>query len=106
MADLALTLEDAEFDDDIAYHAAMWGIGGNPTTSPVPRVAKHAWKDDNASFTVMAVQTTSLSNEPGYDECPVDSENGGYGSVVFPCHTTANISDEIKASMQIVRGNE
>ncbi|KAL3661144.1 hypothetical protein V7S43_013753 [Phytophthora oleae] len=95
-----------EFDDDVTYHAAMWGIGGNPSTAPVPRVAKHAWTDQNVSYVVMAVHTVSLANEPGYGECAESSENGAYGSLVFPCHTTANITDEVKAEMQNVTGGD
>ncbi|KAG1704897.1 hypothetical protein DVH05_004925 [Phytophthora capsici] len=95
-----------EFDDDVTYHAAMWGIGGNPSTAPVPRVAKHAWTDQNVSYVVMAVHTVALTNEPGYGECAKSSENGGYGSLVFPCRTTANITDEVKAEMQDVTGSD
>ncbi|KAK1937101.1 putative serine/threonine-protein kinase drkA [Phytophthora citrophthora] len=95
-----------EFEDDVTYHAAMWGIGGNPSTAPVPRVAKHSWTDQNVSYVVMAVHTVSLTNEPGYGECAKSTENGAYGSLVFPCHTTANITDEVKAEMQVVTGSD
>jgi len=84
----------------------MWAIGGNPSTAPVPRVAKHAWDDQNVSYVVMAVHTVSLANEPSYGECPSDAENGGYGAVAFPCYRTNDITDEVQAEMQAVTGSD
>jgi mitogen-activated protein kinase kinase kinase 7 len=95
-----------EFDDDLSYNAAMWGVGGNPATAPVPRMAKHAWEDENQSYVVMALHTVDLDNEPGYGECAASSQNGGYGSVVFPCRTTANLTAENEAEMRSVNGSD
>ncbi|KAG6608780.1 TKL/DRK protein kinase [Phytophthora cinnamomi] len=97
-----------EFEDDNSYHAAMWSTGGNPATAPTPRVSKHVWFDQgaNVSYAIMAVHTVSIENEPSYSVCPAGYENGGYGSVIFPCRTTANITDEDKAEMQVVQGSD
>ncbi|KAG7390206.1 hypothetical protein PHYBOEH_007080 [Phytophthora boehmeriae] len=97
-----------EFDDDISSHLPMWGIGGNPNGAPEPRLVRHAWTDggNNNSYVVMAVHTVTLDDEPAYDVCPSSSDNEGYGSVVFPCRPTSNLTDEIKADMKVVTGTK
>ncbi|KAL4124217.1 hypothetical protein PRIC2_010054 [Phytophthora ramorum] len=86
-----------EFKDDVSYNAAMWAIGGRASMVPKPRVAKHDWVDGE-HYVVMAVHTLSSDqDEPGYDSCPsTSSESAGYGSVVFPCQTTANFTSDLE----------
>ncbi|KAG6582963.1 TKL protein kinase [Phytophthora cinnamomi] len=95
-----------EFDDDQTYNAAMWGVGGDPAAAPSLRVAKHDWVDNNTHYVVMALHTVSMSNEPGWDACPDASMNGGYGSLVFPCRTTANLTAANEADKKEVQGSQ
>ncbi|RLN58290.1 hypothetical protein BBJ28_00025368 [Nothophytophthora sp. Chile5] len=85
----------------------MWATGGNPNAVPMPRVARHWWTDtgSNISYVVTAVHTLALDDEPAYDNCAVSTQNGGYGSLVLPCHTKANISAAIEKDMQTVEGS-
>ncbi|KAG6577867.1 uncharacterized protein IUM83_16768 [Phytophthora cinnamomi] len=94
-----------EFADDQTYHAAMWGIGGDPNSAPSLRMAKHDWVDNNTHYIVMALHTVGINSEPGWDACPSNSENGGYGSLVFPCRTTANLTAADEAAMKGVEGS-
>ncbi|RLN58291.1 hypothetical protein BBJ28_00025367 [Nothophytophthora sp. Chile5] len=85
----------------------MWATGGNPNAVPMPRLGKHAWTDtgSNISYVVVAMHTLDLDEEPAYGECASPTQNGGYGSLVLPCHTTANISDAIEQEKQAVEGS-
>jgi mitogen-activated protein kinase kinase kinase 7 len=96
-----------DFEDDGKLHLAMWMTGGNPEVIPTPRVLKHMWKDAGSgeSFTVFAIHTVDAEHEAAYDECPTKSQNGGYGSLVLPCYTDANISDAVRAAMEPVQGS-
>ncbi|GMF30931.1 unnamed protein product [Phytophthora fragariaefolia] len=95
------------FDDNRDIHAAMWVTGGNPVVIPTPRVRKHQWKDerDHGSYTVFAVHTLDFDDEPAWDFCAESNDNGGYGSLVLPCFTTANISEDIRNAMEEVQGS-
>ncbi|KAG3091213.1 hypothetical protein PC121_g3906 [Phytophthora cactorum] len=53
----------------------------------------------------MVLHTVTSDNEPGWDGCPTSNMNGGYGSLVFPCRTTANITAENKEQMKDVTGS-
>ncbi|KAL4094870.1 hypothetical protein PRIC1_010521 [Phytophthora ramorum] len=65
-----------EFKDDVSYNAAMWAIGGRAS---------------------MCIPSAPIKDEPGYDSCPsTSSESAGYGSVVFPCQTTANFTSDLE----------
>ncbi|KAG3152806.1 hypothetical protein C6341_g16153 [Phytophthora cactorum] len=95
-----------DFVDETGIHAAMWVTGGNPVVIPTPRVNKHAWTDQNdqKDYVVFAVHTIHLDYEPAWDFCPTPKQNDGYGSLVLPCHTTANITAEIDSLKQEVTG--
>ncbi|KAG7390207.1 hypothetical protein PHYBOEH_007081 [Phytophthora boehmeriae] len=95
-----------DFDDSSDPHLAMWMTGGNPVVIPTPRVAKHIWKDksNNVSYSVSAIHTLDLDVEQTYHECAAD-QNGGYGSLVLPCHTTADISTSMTNEKQEVQGS-
>ncbi|GMF26409.1 unnamed protein product [Phytophthora fragariaefolia] len=95
-----------EFVDDETYHAAMWGIGGDPESIPSLRMAKHDWHENTTHYVVMALHTVSIDNEPGWNVCPSSSQNGGYGSLVFPCRTTANLTAANQADMKSVKGSQ
>ncbi|KAG3249816.1 hypothetical protein PI124_g5534 [Phytophthora idaei] len=94
-----------DFDDGGSYHAAMWGIGGNSESAPTLRMVKHEWDQDGNSYEIMVLHTVTSDNEPGWDGCPTSNMNGGYGSLVFPCRTTANITAENKEQMKDVTGS-
>ncbi|OWZ24129.1 TKL protein kinase [Phytophthora megakarya] len=95
------------FVDNVEIHLAMWVTGGNPEVVPTPRVRRHAWNDslDHNSYVVYAIHTVELDVEPAWNECAIASENDGYGSLVLPCITTANISAELNDSKQEVTGS-
>ncbi|KAG7389588.1 hypothetical protein PHYBOEH_007406 [Phytophthora boehmeriae] len=86
-----------DFEDRSDPHLAMWMTGGNPEVIPTPSVTKHIWKDksNNVSYSVPAIHTLELDIEPAYGECAKD-QNGGYGSLVLPCHSAAepNLSEK------------
>ncbi|RLN90430.1 hypothetical protein BBJ28_00004520 [Nothophytophthora sp. Chile5] len=97
-----------DFVDGATIHAAMWSTGGDPDVVPTPRVSVHAWKDKSSdiSYTVFAVHTLTTDNEPAYDNCPAKTQNGGgYGSLILPCYTTANITAAIASEKQEVEGS-
>ncbi|ETN02586.1 TKL protein kinase [Phytophthora nicotianae INRA-310] len=96
-----------DFEDETDIHAAMWVTGGDPEVVPTLRVNKHEWKDmhDNNSYIVFAVHTIDQNGEPAWDQCAKANQNNGYGSLVLPCHTTANITAEINSSKQEVTGS-
>ncbi|KAG7384801.1 hypothetical protein PHYPSEUDO_002187 [Phytophthora pseudosyringae] len=96
-----------DFDDKSDIHAAMWVTGGHPVDVPTPLVRKHEWKDqrDKNSYIVFAVHTLDLDDEPAWDACPDPAQNGGYGSLVLPCFTTANISKTTTEEMAQVEGS-
>ncbi|KAE9208528.1 hypothetical protein PF004_g16733 [Phytophthora fragariae] len=96
-----------DFVQTIEIHLAMWVTGGNPTVVPTPRIYKHAWNDslDHNSYVVFAVHTVKLEFEPAWNECATADQNEGYGSLVLPCHTTANISNFIDDAKQEVQGS-
>ncbi|KAJ8571757.1 hypothetical protein ON010_g5075 [Phytophthora cinnamomi] len=88
-----------DFTDKSGIHLALWMTGGNPKVVPAPTVRKHVWTDDSSGiqYNVVAVHTLDLDDEPAYDECPEKSQNGGYGSLVLPCYTTADVSGAINS---------
>ncbi|GMF30937.1 unnamed protein product [Phytophthora fragariaefolia] len=97
-------------EDFVQYqdiHLAMWVTGGNPDVVPTPRIWRHAWNDsgDHNSYVVFAMHTVDLDDEPAWDACATDNQNDGYGSLVLPCHTTANISNYINDTMEEVQGS-
>ncbi|GMF36507.1 unnamed protein product [Phytophthora fragariaefolia] len=94
-----------EFDDSLDYNAAMWGVGGDPEGTPTLRMSKHDWTDNGTHYVVMALHTVAMSQEPGWDECP-SSKNGGYGSLVFPCRTSANLTAANEAERKAVEGSQ
>uniref|UniRef100_H3H2F7 Protein kinase domain-containing protein n=1 Tax=Phytophthora ramorum TaxID=164328 RepID=H3H2F7_PHYRM len=98
-----------DFEDPENIHASMWVTGGDPKAVPVPRVRKHEWIDGSSgsviNYTVLAVHTVDIDNEPGWGECPTDAQNGGYGSLVLSCHSTAETSDEVMNEKQEVEGS-
>ncbi|KAJ8514156.1 hypothetical protein ON010_g18729 [Phytophthora cinnamomi] len=79
-----------DFVQTIDIHMAMWVTGGNPKVVPTPQIYKHAWNDslDHNSYV-----------------CATADQNGGYGSLVLPCHTTANISNFVNDTKQEVQGS-
>ncbi|KAE9324053.1 hypothetical protein PF008_g17205 [Phytophthora fragariae] len=95
-----------DFTDDQTYNAAMWGIGGNPVSASTLRMAKHDWWENGKThYVVMALHTVSMANEPGWDGCP-ESLNAGFGSLVFPCRSTANMTAENEADKKEVEGSQ
>ncbi|KAE9017319.1 hypothetical protein PF010_g7107 [Phytophthora fragariae] len=96
-----------DFTDKSDIHLAMWETGGNPEVVPAPTVRKHAWTDESSGvqYNVVAVHTLELDDEPAYDECASSSQNGGYGSLVLPCYTTADVPDAIKSARESVQGS-
>ncbi|KAG1697960.1 hypothetical protein DVH05_015444 [Phytophthora capsici] len=98
-----------DFDDDGAFHLAMWMTGGNPKVVPIPLVRKHSWVDNgsNISYEVAAVHTVESEQEATYGECPTAKKNGGYGSLVLPCYLQSDISEKegIKNAMIKVQGS-
>ncbi|KAG7382243.1 hypothetical protein PHYPSEUDO_005085 [Phytophthora pseudosyringae] len=96
-----------DFVEGDEMHLAMWMTGGDPHVIPMPRIRKHAWTDDysNVSYTVVAVHTVGLDDEAAYGQCPTKKQNGGYGSLVLPCYTTANVSDGVRHAMEDVQGS-
>ncbi|EGZ11205.1 hypothetical protein PHYSODRAFT_337950 [Phytophthora sojae] len=64
-----------DFDDSSNPNTAMWGIGGDP------------------------------EDEPSYNTCATSDENGGFGSLVFPCYLARNASDAIISKRQQVNGS-
>ncbi|EEY67489.1 protein kinase [Phytophthora infestans T30-4] len=95
-----------DFASDGSYHAAMWSIGGNSESAPTLRMIKHQWDDQGAKYEIMALHTVTSENEPGWEACPTSTMNGGYGSLVFPCWTTDNITAENEKQMKNVTGSQ
>ncbi|GMF30932.1 unnamed protein product [Phytophthora fragariaefolia] len=95
-----------DFTEDKEIHLAMWMTGGNPDVIPTPHIRKHAWVEQstNVSYTVFAVHTLELSEEHVYNSCPDETQNGGYGSLVLPCYTNADITARIAAVKEEVVG--
>ncbi|ETO65892.1 TKL/DRK protein kinase [Phytophthora nicotianae P1976] len=95
-----------DFEESESLHLAMWMTGGNPKVIPTPQIRKHSWKDDysNVSYVVVAVHTVLGNDEAAYGECP-KTGNGGYGSLVLPCYTTVNITEEVRDAMVTVEGS-
>ncbi|KAG2853005.1 hypothetical protein PC118_g14362 [Phytophthora cactorum] len=96
-----------DFVDSSDIHAAMWVTGGNPLVVPTPHILKHEWKDqrDKNSYIVFAIHTLDLDDEPAWNTCPDPAQNDGYGSLVLPCFTTANITSATKTKMKEVEGS-
>ncbi|EGZ24095.1 hypothetical protein PHYSODRAFT_325252 [Phytophthora sojae] len=96
-----------DFEDNDEIHAAMWVTGGNPAEVPTLKVRKHEWKDerDGNSYVVFAVHTLELADEPSWNSCALATQNDGYGSLVLPCYTTANITEGIKNDMEQTKGS-
>ncbi|EGZ24096.1 hypothetical protein PHYSODRAFT_483581 [Phytophthora sojae] len=96
-----------DFVQTVEIHLAMWVTGGNPTVVPTPRIYKHAWNDslDHNSYVVFAIHSVDLDAEPAWNACARADQNDGYGSLVVPCHNTANISNFIDDSKQEVQGS-
>ncbi|KAF4032469.1 Protein tyrosine kinase [Phytophthora infestans] len=95
-----------DFASDGSYHAAMWSIGGNSESASTLRMYKHQWDDQGAKYEIMALHTVTSENEPGWEACPISTMNGGYGSLVFPCWTTDNITAENEKQMKNVMGSQ
>ncbi|GMF36269.1 unnamed protein product [Phytophthora lilii] len=91
-----------EFLNDFTFNSAMWSTGGSTETIPLLRLVKHLWSDGNTSHTVFAIHTLAIEDEAAYGKCPSTSENGGYGSLVVPCASTADLSG---ATMTTVKGS-
>ncbi|EGZ11236.1 hypothetical protein PHYSODRAFT_519978 [Phytophthora sojae] len=96
-----------DFSDTSDAHTSIWVTRGKSDAIPTPRVRKHAWTShfDNNSYGVFAVHMIDQIYEPAWNECARADQNGGFGSLVLPCRTTANISLEIKTGMQQVQGS-
>ncbi|KAG6583154.1 TKL protein kinase [Phytophthora cinnamomi] len=96
-----------DFDDSSNPNTAMWEIGGDPDAVPAPWITKHTWRDYSTgdSYKVPAIHTMDLNDEPSYNTCAASDQNGGYGSLVFPCYLTSNASDTIKSEKQQVNGS-
>ncbi|KAL3660803.1 hypothetical protein V7S43_014205 [Phytophthora oleae] len=94
-----------EFDGDIAYNVAMWGVGGKTASAPTIRMARHAWDDYGAHYVVMALHTVTVPNEPSWNACSTSTTNDGYGSLMFPCRTTSNLTAINEQEMKNVTGS-
>nr|KAE8934611.1 hypothetical protein PF009_g15405 [Phytophthora fragariae] len=96
-----------DFDDTSNPNTAMWAVGGNPEVVPAPLVTKHTWRDRSSghSFKVPAIHTVDLQDEASYNTCAASNQNGGYGSLVFPCYLTSNASDTVNNEKQQVHGS-
>ncbi|EGZ11209.1 hypothetical protein PHYSODRAFT_520885 [Phytophthora sojae] len=96
-----------EFTDGKDYNAAMWGTGGNPSAAPSLRVAKHEWWENGEThYVVMALHTVGIDQEPGWNACANSLQNDGFGSLVFPCRTTANLTAANEADKKEVEGSQ
>ncbi|KAF4141510.1 hypothetical protein GN958_ATG09308 [Phytophthora infestans] len=97
-----------DFADDSNVNAAMWVTGGRPEVIPDLRIRKHMWKDggDNNSYIVFSVHTLNRDFEPAWNACASDTQNAGFGSLVLPCHTTANLTEALVDDKQEVEGSD
>ncbi|ETI37150.1 TKL/DRK protein kinase [Phytophthora nicotianae] len=89
------------FEDSGAgsFLGMMWSVGGDPDMTPELRLRDHTWTQDieefggNITFSVYAVHTVSIVNDPAWDVCPA-----GYASLTIPCHRRDQFTDEYMAA--------
>ncbi|KAG6583179.1 TKL protein kinase [Phytophthora cinnamomi] len=96
-----------DFTDTSDPNVPMWETGGDPKVIPTPLIMKHIWKDKSTgiSYEVAAIHTIDMNDEPSYGACATSEQNSGYGSLVLPCYSTANVSDKVDAQKQEVQGS-
>ncbi|CAH0519289.1 unnamed protein product [Peronospora belbahrii] len=87
------------FSSDTSSYTAMWSDGGYLEMIPEIRAVMHGWLDPstNKSYLLSAVHTMSIDSEPAYGTC----NEGGYGSLVLPCHPMSGASSDVVKMMSL-----
>ncbi|KAG2945085.1 hypothetical protein PC117_g8766 [Phytophthora cactorum] len=88
-----------------SYLGSMWSVGGgDPSMVPHIRLRDHSWVDPvtEVSYSVYAVHTTSVADDPAWNVCPADD---GYGALTVPCHRRDEFTDKEMAAMNTPTGS-
>lgn len=87
-----------------SYLGSMWSVGGDPDMIPYIRLRDHSWVDPvtEVSYSVYAVHTTSVADDPAWNVCPADN---GYGAVTVPCHRRDEFTDQEMEAMNTPTGS-
>ncbi|KAL3660796.1 hypothetical protein V7S43_014198 [Phytophthora oleae] len=87
-----------------SYMGSMWSVGGDPDMTPYIRLRDHSWVDPvtEEAYSVYAVHTTSVTDDPAWNVCPADD---GYGALTVPCHRRDEFTDDEMAAMNTPTGS-
>ncbi|KAF4140198.1 hypothetical protein GN958_ATG04528 [Phytophthora infestans] len=87
-----------------SYLGSMWSVGGDLDMIPYIRLRDHSWVDPvtEVSYSVYAVHTTSVADDPAWNVCPADN---GYGAVTVPCHRRDEFTDQEMEAMNTPTGS-
>ncbi|ETN02568.1 TKL/DRK protein kinase [Phytophthora nicotianae INRA-310] len=87
-----------------SYLGSMWSVGGDPNMVPYIRLRDHSWVDPvtEVSYSVYAVHTTSVADDPAWNVCPADD---GYGALTVPCHRRDEFTDKEMEAMHTPTGS-
>ncbi|EGZ11206.1 hypothetical protein PHYSODRAFT_520017 [Phytophthora sojae] len=88
------------FEDSGAsgYLGVMWSTGGSANMTPLIRLRDHSWVEPTTgdAYELYAIHTESSADDPTWNQCPA---NGGYSSLVVPCHKRSEFTDKDIAAM-------
>ncbi|POM79016.1 Protein kinase [Phytophthora palmivora] len=88
-----------------SYMGSMWSVGGDPDMAPHIRLRDHSWVDPvtKVSYSVFAIHTTSVADDPAWNVCPAGN---GYGALTVPCHRRDEFTDDEMVAMNTPTGSE
>ncbi|KAG7384812.1 hypothetical protein PHYPSEUDO_002198 [Phytophthora pseudosyringae] len=105
MVNVSRCVADTFVDSAAAsYLGSMWSVGGDPDMTPQIRLRDHSWVDPvtEVAYSVYAVHTTSVADDPAWNVCPADD---GYGALTVPCHRRDEFTDDELAAMNTPTGS-
>eukprot|EP00644_Phytophthora_capsici_P009403 jgi/Phyca11/107224/e_gw1.13.226.1 len=87
-----------------SYLGSMWSVGGDPDMTPYIRLRDHSWVDPvtEKAYSVYAVHTTSVADDPAWNVCPTGDS---YGALTVPCHRRDEFTDDEIATMNTPTGS-
>ncbi|KAG1707180.1 hypothetical protein DVH05_026376 [Phytophthora capsici] len=85
-------------------HTSMWSTGGKESVVPEINLVRHSWVDSsiNTSYIVHSVHTAPGGIESPYSECLP----GIYGSLVIPCFSKGDLSNDVWPRMSVPVASE
>jgi mitogen-activated protein kinase kinase kinase 7 len=86
------------------FLGVMWSTGGDADMTPHIRLREHSWTEPTTGtwYSVYAIHTVSSADDPTWNQCPAD---GGFSSLIVPCHRRSEFSDEEMATMATPTGS-